>query len=78
MVAEISEKCLLILQREMDFTWGEKLYVECCVRKERNGVAWLVAGVWKLKGIRKNRDKRRCLPCLGEVCQIFVAGLCVH
>jgi hypothetical protein len=52
MVTEISEKCLLILQREMDFTWGERLRVEYCVREGRSGTAWLVAGVWKLKGER--------------------------
>ena len=65
----------LTLQREMDFTWGERLRVEWCVRKERIGIAWLVAGVWKLKGIRKNVDKGRCPPCLGELCQTCVAGL---
>jgi hypothetical protein len=33
--------------------WG-KICVECSNRKECSGVGWLVAGVWKLKGIRKN------------------------
>ena len=75
MVAEISEGCLLTLQREMEFTWGERLRVECCLRKEISGIAWSVAGVWKLKGIRKNIDKGRCPSCLGEVCQTFAAGL---
>jgi hypothetical protein len=30
------------------------------VRKERNRIAWLLAGMWKLKGIRSNADKGRC------------------
>ena len=75
MAAEISDKCLLTLQREMDFTWGERLRVECCVRRARSGTAWLVAGVWKLKGIGNNIDKGRCPLCLSEVCQTCVAGL---
>jgi hypothetical protein len=34
--------------------------------ERKNGVAWLVAGVWQLKGITRNTVKRRCPLCLGE------------
>jgi hypothetical protein len=40
-------------------------------------MAWLVAGVWKLNGIRKNRDKGSCPPCLGEVCQTVLLD-CIY
>ena len=26
--------------------------------EERNGIAWLLAGVWKLRSIRKRKDER--------------------
>jgi hypothetical protein len=39
----------------MNFYWGETSHIECCSRKERSGIAWLVAGMWKLKEIRKTR-----------------------
>jgi hypothetical protein len=36
---------------------------KCCSRKERSGIAWLVAGIWQLKGVRRNADKGRCPLC---------------
>jgi hypothetical protein len=50
----------------MNFSWGKKLYIECCSRKERSGIAWLIAGIWQLKGVRRNADKGRCPLCLEE------------
>jgi hypothetical protein len=44
----------------MNFIWGKRSYIE-----ERSGIACLVAGVWKLRQIRKKMDKGRCLLCLG-------------
>jgi hypothetical protein len=32
--------------REINFGFDKRLYMGCCVRKERNGIG----GVWKLKG----------------------------
>jgi hypothetical protein len=34
--------------------------------KKRSGIAWLIAGIWQLKGARKNADKGRCPLCLEE------------
>jgi hypothetical protein len=42
---------------------GQKLYIECCSRKERSGIAWLIAGIWQLKGVRRKADKGRCPLC---------------
>jgi hypothetical protein len=37
-----------------------------CGRKERRVIAWLVAGVWELRGIKNKIGKGRCTLCLGE------------
>jgi hypothetical protein len=34
--------------------------------KRRSGIGWLLAGVRRLKRIRRNTDKGRCGLCLGE------------
>jgi hypothetical protein len=52
MVAEMPEKSLLALYEDMKSSLGKRLYIEC-TRKERNGLLWLLAEVWKLGGIRK-------------------------
>ena len=54
------------LYRELKFSWGKKLYIEFCSRKETSGVAWVIAGIWQLKGDRRNADKGRCPLCLEE------------
>jgi hypothetical protein len=45
---------------------GQNLYIECCSRKEKSGIAWLIAGIWQLEGVRRNADKERRPLCLGE------------
>ena len=49
--------------RELNFSWGKKLYIECYSRKD-SGIAWLIAGTWQLKGVRRNADKGKCPLCL--------------
>jgi hypothetical protein len=39
---------------------GREEYVEFCSRKERNGLAWMKAGVWKLRGIGRGWVKGTC------------------
>jgi hypothetical protein len=34
--------------------------------KDRCNDVWLLAAVWKLKGVRRNTDKKICPLCLGE------------
>jgi hypothetical protein len=33
MLAKFPDKCSLTLYRELKFSWGKKLYIECCSRK---------------------------------------------
>jgi hypothetical protein len=47
----------------LNFSWGKKSYIECCSRKERSRIEWLIAGIWQLKGVRRNADKGRCPLC---------------
>jgi len=61
--AKISEKCLLTLNRGMDFIWNARPCMEFCTRKEICGITCLLAGVSKLKGIKKGLDKGICLLC---------------
>jgi hypothetical protein len=37
-----------------------------CSRTERNGLALIKAGVWKLRGIRRGLEKRTCPLCRGN------------
>jgi hypothetical protein len=57
------DKSSLTLYGELNFSWGKTLYIECCSRKARSGIAWLIAGIWQLKGVRRNADKGRCPLC---------------
>jgi hypothetical protein len=63
MLAKFPDESSLTLYRELNFSWGRKLYIECCSRKERSGIAWLIAGMWQLKGVRRIADKGRCPLC---------------
>jgi hypothetical protein len=51
---------------EMKYEWGKVSYIDKCTRKERMGIIWLKAGIWKLRGIRRGFERRRCALCLGE------------
>jgi len=52
------------------------LYIEWCSKKERGVIAWLLAAVWQLKGMRRNPHKERFPFCLGEdVIQILLECL---
>jgi hypothetical protein len=58
MVGKMYEKISLALYRDVNFSWGEISNMECCAGKERSGVAWLLAGVWKMREIRKKIEGR--------------------
>jgi hypothetical protein len=55
---------LMVHQLQHSNEWGKECYIG--TRKERIGVIWLKAGIWKLKGIRRGLEKGRCLLCSGE------------
>ena len=44
---------------------GQKLCIECS-KKERSGIAWFLAGAWKLKAMGRNTDKGKRSLRLGE------------
>jgi hypothetical protein len=46
--------------------WGREEHIELCSRNERNGLTWIKAGVWKLRGIRRGWEKGTCPPCRGN------------
>jgi hypothetical protein len=56
MLAKCPDMILLTLYRDLNFSWGKKLYMECCSREERSGIALLIAGIWQLKGVGRNAD----------------------
>jgi hypothetical protein len=64
--ANLSEKRSLIFYRDMKFLWDREDYVMCVSRNDRMGIAWFRAGIWKLRGIRKGLEIRRCPLCNGE------------
>jgi hypothetical protein len=37
--------------RILEYRWSKDECIECCTRKERNGIAWFKEGVWKSRGI---------------------------
>jgi hypothetical protein len=46
--------------------WGKEGYIDKCTRKERIGMIWLKAGIWKLRGSRRGFEKGRCPLCWEE------------
>jgi hypothetical protein len=48
------------------FIYFNAIQVEWWSRKERRVVAWLLAGVWQLKRVRRNANKERGPFCSGE------------
>jgi len=62
--AKICEKCLLPLNKGMDFIWNVRSCMECCTTKEISEITCLLAGGSKLKGIRKGWDRWIYLLCL--------------
>jgi hypothetical protein len=58
-LAEVSEMSSSALYRDMNFIWGKRSNTECCSSKERTGMAWLLAGVSKLKLLPSFRTRNR-------------------
>jgi hypothetical protein len=49
----------------MKYEWGKDSYIDRCTRKERMGIIWLKAGIWKLRGITRGFERGRCPLCWG-------------
>jgi hypothetical protein len=50
----------------MKYEWGKESCIDKCTRKERMGIIWLKAGIWKLRGIMRGFERRMCPLYLGE------------
>jgi len=50
MLADISENIFPVFCRDINFIWN-RFYKECCTRKQTERTAWLLAGVWKCRGM---------------------------
>jgi hypothetical protein len=61
----MSEKRSLVFYQEMKQKWGREEYIKLCSRNERNGLAWMKAGAWKLRGIRRLDWKKEHAPYAG-------------
>jgi hypothetical protein len=46
--------------------WGREEYIELCSSNERNGLAWMKAAVWKLRGVRRGLEKGTFPQCRGS------------
>jgi hypothetical protein len=66
MFADINSKNSLTFYSQIKYEWGKESYIDKCTRKERIGIMWLKAGMWKLRGIRRGLEKGRCPLCWGE------------
>jgi hypothetical protein len=47
-------------------TWVKEQYTEWCIKNEMNCIAWMEVGIWKLKGLKRGKDKVSCLLCSGK------------
>jgi hypothetical protein len=43
--------------------WCKEEHIDCWTRNEGNGITCLKAEVWKVRGIRRESRKGRCLVC---------------
>jgi hypothetical protein len=64
--SDVNAKISLLSYCQMKHEWGNECYVEKCTRKERMGIIWWKAEIWKLRGIRKGFERGRCPLCLRE------------
>jgi hypothetical protein len=60
----------------MKLLWASKEYVTCCSRKDRSGMEWFKAGIWKQRGTRKGLQNRRCPLCNEEEDAVHILLKC--
>ena len=60
------EKGSSAFHQDMNLRLRDGIYVEGYTRKGTVGIARLLAGVCRLRGIIKKMEKVRCLVCLGK------------
>jgi hypothetical protein len=52
-----AERISFVFFQEAVYKWSTEKYIEFCSRNGRSGVAWMKAGDWKLRGIRRGVEK---------------------
>lgn len=60
------EKISVTFYQEVKHTWDEEQYYEWDNGNERNGVAWMKAGICKLRKLRRETRKCICPLILGK------------
>jgi hypothetical protein len=54
---EVSEKTLPTSYQKMKHIWDKEQCIERYIRNERNGVAWMEAGILELRGIKRGTGR---------------------
>jgi hypothetical protein len=44
-------------------SWENKLCIEVCIQEARKGIGWWKTGIWRLKGVRENKEQEMCPMC---------------
>jgi hypothetical protein len=55
----------LVFYCKIKYECGKESYIYECTRKERMGIIWLKARIWKVRGIGKGFERGRCPPMFG-------------
>jgi hypothetical protein len=50
----------------MNQKWVKGCNADADTKKNRTGIAWPKAGIWKLSGIRRGSERGRCPISLGQ------------
>jgi hypothetical protein len=56
----------------MKLLWAREEYVTCCSRKDRSGIAWFRAGIWKLRGMSKGLENGRCSHLMKDTVHVLL------
>jgi hypothetical protein len=66
MEASMREKTSPVFYNELKSSWEMKLYTEVCTQEARRGIGWWKMGIWRLKGVRGNKEQGMCPMCNNE------------
>jgi hypothetical protein len=44
----------------MKLECAKEEYTVCCIRNDRSGSAWVITGIWKLRGMNEGFEEGRC------------------
>jgi hypothetical protein len=64
--------------QKAEYTWGKEHYTEWYTRKERNDIARMNAGIWKLRWLRRGTDNGGCSLCLRKGDVKYIPQRCLE